>query len=276
MRQFKKRTIALVLASVITVIGAFGEENYNNSLLSLKFDKEINSTVNMTVLTEHEYTKPINPKKTDANTYVIMLPDVSSRMTAEPELKGNIESVNIRTMPYTKNNNGYTKITIKTTNASTVLTAKSELYIPSQNSDEAIRKIEKKQTNSIVESSNGEIERYSTNIATTSKVTPKSEQKNENINTQTSISQPDTNQNINADINNQNIETARKMKTQPMSTTETLLLIMAILLVITVCVYFYVKGKNKVADIVGEHSDFDLNDDVKPKKEEQKNKYNLL
>ena len=37
MKHFKKRTIALVLASVVTVVGAFGAENYKNSLMSLKF-----------------------------------------------------------------------------------------------------------------------------------------------------------------------------------------------------------------------------------------------
>ena len=40
MKQYKKRTVALVLASVITVVGSFGAENYKNSLMSLKFQND--------------------------------------------------------------------------------------------------------------------------------------------------------------------------------------------------------------------------------------------
>ena len=55
MKQFKKRTIALVLASVITVVGAFGAENYKNSLMSLKFESGLNGAVSMTLLTKRNY-----------------------------------------------------------------------------------------------------------------------------------------------------------------------------------------------------------------------------
>ena len=52
MKQYKKRTVALVLASVITVVGAFGAENYKNSLMSLKFDEGSDKSVKMTLLTK--------------------------------------------------------------------------------------------------------------------------------------------------------------------------------------------------------------------------------
>ena len=41
MRQFRKRTIALVLASAMTIAGSFASEQYKNTLmgLSFQFDK---------------------------------------------------------------------------------------------------------------------------------------------------------------------------------------------------------------------------------------------
>ena len=113
MKQFKKRTIALVLASVITVVGAFGAENYKNSLMSLKFESGSNGAVRMTLLTKRNYEQTISPVKKDATTYVIMLPETNSQMPSDPELVGDVDSVNVRTMPYTTSSKGYTKITIK-------------------------------------------------------------------------------------------------------------------------------------------------------------------
>ena len=81
MKQFKKKTIALVLASVVTVVGAFGAENYKNSLMSLKFDRTARDTASVTVLTKKDYTENINPIKRDANTYIIMLPDTNNEIT---------------------------------------------------------------------------------------------------------------------------------------------------------------------------------------------------
>ena len=129
MKHFKKRTIALVLASVITVVGAFGAENYKNSLMSLKFEGSSNGAVNVTLLTKQNYEQTINPIKKDATTYIIMLPETNSLMASSPELAGNVQSVNVRTMPYTTSSNGYTKITIKTL-PNTALNAKKALYIP--------------------------------------------------------------------------------------------------------------------------------------------------
>ena len=60
MKQYKKRTVALVLASVVTVVGAFGAENYKNSLMSLKFDEGSDKSVKMTLLTKQRYDNNIN------------------------------------------------------------------------------------------------------------------------------------------------------------------------------------------------------------------------
>ena len=101
MKQFKKKTIALVLASVVTVVGAFGAENYKNSLMALQLDNTENGAVNLTVLTKQDYANSISAVRKDANTYVIMLPETNSQMKGAARLVSNIDSVNVSTMPYT-------------------------------------------------------------------------------------------------------------------------------------------------------------------------------
>ena len=112
MKRYKKRTIALILASVITVIGAFGSENYKNNLLGLKFNEKENST-DIILETQVNYEKKINLSKISSNTYVIMLPEVKEALVKIPELPRTIDKIDIKTMPYTKNSTGYTKISIK-------------------------------------------------------------------------------------------------------------------------------------------------------------------
>ena len=50
MREFKKKTIALILASVVTVAGSFAAGNYKNSLMAISFNGS-GSNVEMTVQT---------------------------------------------------------------------------------------------------------------------------------------------------------------------------------------------------------------------------------
>ena len=128
MKQYKKRTLALVLASTITVVGAFGAENYKNSLMSLKFNSS-QQAVNVTLLTKTTYDNNLNFIKRDANTYVLMLPEINSEVPENIELGENIKSVDIKTMPYTNTNKGYTKVTIKT-NTDIPLFASASVYIP--------------------------------------------------------------------------------------------------------------------------------------------------
>ena len=127
MKQYKKRTVALVLASVITVVGAFGAENYKNSLMSLKFDEGSDKSVKMTLLTKQRYDNNINIVKKDAVTYVVTLPETDSQVNSDYELGDNVESVDIKTLPYTKSKIGGTKITVKLTE--NYLCLQRQLYI---------------------------------------------------------------------------------------------------------------------------------------------------
>ena len=131
MREFKKKTIALVLASVVTVAGAFGAERYKNSLMALDFECSSNGAVNMVVQTKNSYSGNVTPVKKDANTYVLMLPEINT-FAPTPNLdkvQGYITQVSVKTLPYTTNGNGYTKITIKTNNNTNII-GKAQIYMP--------------------------------------------------------------------------------------------------------------------------------------------------
>ena len=132
MRNFKKRTIALVLASVVTVAGSFASERFKNSLMSINFETAENGAVSMVVQTQKGYSGSLNAIRRDANTYILTLPEVNSKaptpdLTQSPQ----IQSVNIRTMPYTNNSSGYTRITIKTNNLQS-LPVQHKIFLPTQ------------------------------------------------------------------------------------------------------------------------------------------------
>lgn len=271
MKQFKKRTIALVLASVVTVVGAFGAENYKNSLMSLKFEGGSNGTVSMTVLTKRNYEQSITPVKKDATTYVIMLPETNSQMPSSPELAGDVESVNVRTMPYTSGSKGYTKITIKTA-PNAMLTASKALYIPEKKSEDELPTSQPIQpippredyqsTSPVIPSQNEVQTRNPAPIRSASGV---------NQTTPIDIKQSVRQFEPSPAREESMAENARKQVTEPVqensNSFEVMLLIMGVLFVIVTSVFIYLKGKDKMAEVIGEQVDFS---DDEPKKDKKK------
>ena len=63
MKQFKQKTLVLVLASVITVAGASRAADFKNNLMSLEFDNPSNNAVDVILHTKKEYADSIVPKK---------------------------------------------------------------------------------------------------------------------------------------------------------------------------------------------------------------------
>lgn len=271
MKQFKKRTIALVLASVVTVVGAFGAENYKNSLMSLKFEGGSNGTVSMTVLTKRNYEQSITPVKKDATTYVIMLPETNSQMPSSPELAGDVESVNVRTMPYTSGSKGYTKITIKTA-PNAMLTASKALYIPEKKSEDELPTSQPIQpippredyqsTSPVIPSQNEVQTRNPAPIRSASGV---------NQTTPIDIKQSVRQFEPSPAREESMAENAQKQVTEPVqensNSFEVMLLIMGVLFVIVTSVFIYLKGKDKMAEVIGEQVDFS---DDEPKKDKKK------
>ncbi len=265
MKQYKKRTIALVLASVITVAGSFAASNYKNSLMSLNFASDSNGSVNMIVKTKTAYEGNLSLVRKDLNTYVLTLPEVNS-FAPTPELNavGNIESVNIRTMPYSNGGNGYTRVTVKTL-GNTLLNAKNEIYIPSAeqkaiaasvNPVEEVQRPEPQREVSQSESPSRYQERVGeTRIPqqTNSVEREKTEEQYipEHVEESTTIEEASP-------------VSVRETK----DPTEGFLLVLGIFLILTSVVYFYIKAKNKLADIAGEQINLEV--DEKPKKPEKK------
>ena len=114
MKQYKKRTLALVLASVITVVGAFGTDLYKNSLMSLGFKNNQNDSVGMVIYTKNGFSHSINPIRRDVNTYEILLPETDSQLSSDLPMGRNVQNIDIKTLPYSSGGIGYTKITVTT------------------------------------------------------------------------------------------------------------------------------------------------------------------
>ena len=299
MERFKKRTIALVLASVVTVVGAFGAENYKNSLMSLEYENQSNGAVNLTVLTKHNYTNNLTPIKKDASTYVIMLPETNSEISEMPAISGNIESIDVKTMPYTKTSRGYTKITVKTI-PNTGLTAKKALYIPQKNIEVETPPPQQEPQNTEPQTPEPQLpvggqgsnriediarpaqtnadSRQQTNQSVQVVLPSQSSPKNDiqpalqdNIETPKEPEpQVEPAQDASKEVSTQESAVSNEDFSQTMEhqSSELTLILLGVLLAIIISVFFVLKAKDKMLEITGESTKFDIDDE--PKKKEKK------
>ena len=126
MKRFKKKTIALVFASVIAMTSAFGAEGYKNTLKALSFSG-MGSSSNVKIYTQENFNGDISINRKMGGEYELILPETESDLTQIPTHSADILSIDISTIPYTETENGYTKIIIKT-RPNVHLSASTSLY----------------------------------------------------------------------------------------------------------------------------------------------------
>lgn len=92
-------------------------EVFQNSLLKMDFYRMPSGNVKIALYTSKPYEDSINVNKKSDFEYIILLPETSNSMTANPVLNsvlGIVKAVNVRTQQYENQVKGYTKITIST------------------------------------------------------------------------------------------------------------------------------------------------------------------
>lgn len=271
MKQFKRRTIALVLASVVTVVGAFGADNYKNSLMGLSFEGSTTESVNLTLQTKTTYQGNITPIRKDANTYVLTLPETNS-IASTPDLSevsSNIASVNIRTMPYSNSAKGYTRITIKILNPSISLSASNKIFINdsnrryiSANNNEQYKKQATQKYSQNTSSQMRDAKRKRTEQQQ-KKITPEIETE---VNSPKKITE-------NTKLVEIPIEPQPKKPVQKASSdSNTIYLWLWALLIVMCGAFFYTKAQNKMQEIAGEKINIDVDDKPEPKNDKNKQK----
>ncbi len=287
MKRFKKRTLALVLASVVSVVGAFGSNNYKNSLMDLSFEGTVGDNVNLVVQTRMAYSGNVTPIRRDANTYVLMLPEMDSKAPT-PDLSkvsSCISSINIRTMPYSNSASGYTRITIKTHNPSMSIQGKNQVYIPSQE-----KKLIPSESRQEIPQNN-----YTPTVNQQRRTNNYNNQYTQRTNNYNTVRRPNTTNNINRTTKatktsrnqvqqptksvNHDIETANKTETSSNNdkemksySTETLYLFLLALLIVFFSMFCYTKAKNKMHELAGEKLDISLEKDTLSKPKQKINK----
>ena len=276
MRHFKKRTIALVLASVVTVVGAFGASNYKNSIMGLTFENASNGSVNMIVQTKTAYSGSLSPIRKDANTYIITLPDINSEAPT-PDLSlvsGNIQSVNVRTMPYSANSNGYTRITIKTNNPSLSLNTTQQIYIPVKSETTTTKQITKEDISNVLENKNVQQVRNNEHVSRQNlQRNPRQNVNTQRINRQYQQSRAVQRQSS-APVNVQQTTNASDtviIENPKVSTaSHDFLWYVYAVLILLVIIYIFIKARQKMTEIAGESIQIDFNDGGKKKESKTK------
>ena len=113
MKRFKKKTIALVFASVIAMASAFGAEGYKNTLKALSFSG-MGASSSVKIYTQENFDGDLTIHRKMEGEYELILPDTASGLVRTPSYTNDIISVDISTIPYSETEKGYTKVTIKT------------------------------------------------------------------------------------------------------------------------------------------------------------------
>lgn len=298
MRQFKKKTIALILASVVTVVGAYGAEYFKNSLMAVKFDTGSNGAVNMTMFTKRDGLSNFTTQKRDANTYVIMLPETNSQLNKQPDLGNNISSIDVKTMPYTTNSKGYTKITIRTY-PNIALQTKTSLFIADKQTS---GQEEQKQAESNLAGRNTQNNNAPVNIRDSVRQFEQTDEQKQAQNSPNSAEadiflEMQKKQQQKPVATQSQTKTEIQTKTQPKTETSAaepefsheefvdentksssniVTLLLGFSLVIVIAAYLFVRAKNQMRSILGEQLDVDVTDEEaakkKKKKEEEKKK----
>ena len=262
MRGFKKRTLALILATTVSVVGAFGAENYKNSLMNISFENSANG-LSMNIETKMIYSGSVMPIKKDVNTYVLMLPEINS-LAPTPDLasvSNQIQSVQIRTMPYTNTAKGYTRITIKTFNPELNLLGQNKIYIATKTESEG-DSIKDSSSEDFEESTNNQKPEFSNNNFEESSYDISSSQYNRETEESLSSELVQEYNSMDSDNVSENYDyessstTNINYKKDPVNS---ILISLFVLFIILCSMYFYSRAKTKLKEIVGES--FELNND---------------
>ncbi len=119
--MFKQKNIYILILGLFVFLSCSLSslaQNYENNLLKTDISQNALGQVKVTLSTKKPYNDKVIVNKKSDTEYVILMPETSNSMTAEPVTKnaqGVVSSVDVKTQPYQGNLKGYTKITVKTT-----------------------------------------------------------------------------------------------------------------------------------------------------------------
>ena len=301
MRQFRKRTLALILASAIAVAGSFAAENYKNSLMRIDFRNNPNGELNVIFETKNAYTGELALRKRSADTYMIMLPDMDSSAPT-PQLQnaeGLIESVKINTMPYSESAKGYTKVVIKA-HPSARLVAVNKVYLQGSREDELFisqfsnpmseRQAENYdnyrepayQSNHVQQTPQRRVVNETAWPEGSSSRTKSETRQSEPVRyVEKDVQSPQEQSTVMQEENVKEDVSSPEPVSEPASSIpegspyERVMVILGTLLIITLSSFFVVRAKNKLKEIAGDDINIDASDEEKKAdKENKKNKKN--
>ncbi len=287
MVDFKKRALILTLAATVSVTGSFAADNYKNCLMNLEFKPVSSNEISLVLNTKTPYDGNISPMRKDANTFVIMLPEIDNQApTPDLSSAGNcIQSVEIRKMPYANGAKGYTKILIKTTGVIN-LNASSAVYLPPSAGDgspaaEPVQSVEdnaremRETSRPNAVKRNRDSDSYN-NRDNTSSRSRRQEEENTSAREvkQTESATVPTEQNVEETEQADQIEDNTEVDFSDSSNQKYLLGLLVIAILLT-SAYLYLRAQDKLTNVLGEKLQIDISDDPEEKKQPQKRRHRI-
>ncbi len=274
MKHYKQRTIALCLASVMTVVGAFGADNYKNSIKSLRINNGSGGYISLTAYTAKPYNVPVKTVRRDINTYVLVFPETNSEFNT-PDINNydNIQSIDVITTPYTYEKNGYTEVIVKTT-GEPALNANTMLFIPGDK-----KTAKNNASKPVKQTSYWDALETGQKAETTVQTTNQKKYNNaSNLNRTASDSYSERSKtSAQSSVNNAQTQ-QEKVYVPPDSvkndanagTSDYMVALVCGLILFLIIVFIVILSKDKMASVIGEQNGFDLNEDDGDKKTQKK------
>ena len=125
----KKTKLSTLLLAALMTANFVCADTYKNNVLDVKVNKETGNAVKVTIYTDKPYTDPVVVNKKANNKYVILMPETKSSLKGAPTVNssdGTVSNVSVNTQDVA-GGKGYTKITITTDRAITIVPRTQQL-----------------------------------------------------------------------------------------------------------------------------------------------------
>ena len=266
MRHFKKKTIALCLASMIATLGSFSVANYEHKLVSLDIENNIPGKVKVTAILNRNLTGELQILRVSEGEYSIILPGTVSVIDKMPDVSNysNITGINIATFPYTPDKEGYTSITLKTVNSPALL-ATTSLAIEQANFPREKQKEKEATSVSSTQRSYWDSHKQKTNAGSRVQEELPTKQIKQNTSKKTLATEDDKKTLTLGDDSDGNTENLviNDEKTQEYSSSETYPYIIGVAFLLVLIIFIYFVGKEQMSRVVGEQKNLKFDSDDK-------------
>ena len=279
MKQFVKTIFLLFFITAFTIGHALAEEGFSNCINEITVNKSRSNAygiIRLNLGMDNLYNVGAF-KMTGQNTYTLTLPGVNCKASPLNNANDVVVSIDVTTRRYNGNNDGYTKITLKTKNpvdirTSTYILQQSDIKVQNTPQNKPANRPQQTVVNSTQPRNVS-----ANNVSQQQQPNPRPQQ-TQRANTQTNgansspalntertprppMTTPPPLQNPATDYNKSTKPVPKIEKEQESYSVEKLLVVLGVFLVLLIAIFSYLKARDKLIEISGERVKIEVDDE---------------